>query len=521
MAQARVSSSGAHLSYSTPPSPLSLDGKPHSLEGRVGNQSLEGRVGNPPHARSQQVAGVAEAAELTAELGAMGGDEDMAEEGSSDGGGGLEWRRVVAMLMSDTKHAMHTVDSVMGGQDEQQQQQQHHHQQQQQHHDEMRNQELSYQHVGTHQDQTQLYQHDHKLQDDHEKQHPWQRLENETAQCQHPKWQATPSASSPLKLVIPIPRHHVETRAAATTTAAHVGDAMAGPASSDWLTAHQLQSPCRQLQVSPAATPVFSTPGRDPPLPYDPVEIASDGKPRRVPVRHCERSLQPLKLSLTEARPHDLLGSEQPASEGSWRSKSKRREELTVGSPRAQVMSSGVQMVSPGDGIASPASLTVSPGVRMATSPGLQSPPTILLDDMSARSGRSAPKRRRGQSGSWEARGSSASPGGNRAAVADEERPAVTASPAAPATPFEGPDWLHHLHSGKLQTLPIMLRMETTKDRISLLRQLVAPALTKGDTATVLGEVEQFVRAVYEKLKEISNGHEQHVAFPAKGNAEG
>ncbi|CAI5503858.1 unnamed protein product [Closterium sp. Naga37s-1] len=88
MAQARVSPSAAHFSYSTPPSPLSLDGKPHSLEGRVSN---------PPHA--QQDAGVAEAAELTADLGAMGRDEELAEEGSCEGGGGLEWRRVVAMLM--------------------------------------------------------------------------------------------------------------------------------------------------------------------------------------------------------------------------------------------------------------------------------------------------------------------------------------------------------------------------------------------------------------------------------------
>ncbi|CAI5467295.1 unnamed protein product [Closterium sp. Yama58-4] len=495
MAQARASPSGAHLSYSTPPSPLSLDGLPHSLEGRVSN---------PPHAPTLQGAGVAEAAELTAALGAMGGDEEMAEEGSCEGGRGLEWRRVVAMLMSDTKHAMTTVDSVMGGQGGQDEQQQ---QQQQQHHDEMRNQQLSYQHIGMHQEQTHYYQADNNIHDDHEKQHPGQRLGTDTAQCHHRNWQATPSASSPLKLVIPIPRHHGETRSAANTTAAHVGDG---------LTAHQFQSPCRQLQRSPAATPVFSNPVRDAPLPYDPVEIASDGKPRRVPLRHCERS-QPPRLSLTEARPHDLLGSEQPAPEG-WRSKSKRRAE-TMGSPRVQIPSRGVQMVSPGDGIASPAGLTSSPGVRMATSPGLQSPPTILLDDMSARSGRSATKRRRGHSGSWEARGSSASPGGNRAVVAEEERPAVTASPAATATPFEGPDWLHHLHSGKLQTLPIMLRMETTKDRISLLRQLVAPALTKGDTATVLGEVEQFVRAVYEKLKEISNGHEQHATFPAKENA--
>ncbi|CAI7889194.1 unnamed protein product [Closterium sp. NIES-53] len=501
MAQARVSPSGAHFSYSTPPSPLSLDGKPHSLEGRVSN---------PPHA--QQDAGVAEAAELTADLCTMGGDEEMVEEGNCEGGGGLEWRRVVAMLMSDTKHAMNAVDCVMGGQGGQDEQQQ----QQHQHYDEMRNQQLSHQHV------------DHTLHDDHETQHPWQRLENDTAQCHHRNWQATPSASSPLKLVIPIPRHHGETHSAATTTATHVGDAVAGPASSNGLTPHQLQitpqlqSPCPQHQVYPAPSPVFSNPVGDSPPSYYRPEIGSDGKARRVPLRHCERSLQPLKLSLTEARPHDLLGSEQPASEG-WRSKSKRREELTVGSPRAQVMSPGVQMVSPDDGFTSPTCLTSSPGVRMATSPGLQSPPIILLDDMSAGSGRSAPKRRRGHSGSWEARGSSDSPGAHRAAVAQEERSAgaVSVSPAAAATPFEGPDWLHHLHSGKLQTLPIMLRMETTKDRISLLRQLVAPALTKGDTATVLGEVEQFVRAVYEKLKEISNGHEQHAAFPANENGEG
>eukprot|EP00475_Leptophrys_vorax_P044270 TRINITY_DN8807_c0_g1_i4.p1 TRINITY_DN8807_c0_g1~~TRINITY_DN8807_c0_g1_i4.p1 ORF type:complete len:691 (-),score=6.77 TRINITY_DN8807_c0_g1_i4:508-2580(-) len=84
-------------------------------------------------------------------------------------------------------------------------------------------------------------------------------------------------------------------------------------------------------------------------------------------------------------------------------------------------------------------------------------------------------------------------------------------SPVVAATPssFEGPDWLHQLQSGKLQTLPIMLRMETTKDRISLLRQLVAPSISKGDTATVLGEVERFLKGIYAKLGHLTRAENQ------------
>ncbi|GJP65412.1 hypothetical protein CLOP_g22296 [Closterium sp. NIES-67] len=572
----RASVLAARMTFSNsgPPSPLSLDGKPRSPEDRVSNAPFA-RV---QHGACVAAAAAAPASDLSAEQGGIGGNEDMAEEEMREGGGALEWRRVVAMLMSDTKHAVCAVHGGMCGQGGREEQQQH---------DETRNPPV---YELTHREEA-------RNRDEHDRPHyqhvqqPPQLLENEAAQCHHHVCHADPLASSPLKLVVPMPRF----RCSAVVGTACINDAMGGVSSSNQAAHSQLhatrhlQTPRRQLQVT--YSPLFSTPVALP-LSYDQADFASDtdgattshlisptaphspcGKadfslshstpepvatpesvatapaggqvsawvanagsprayantqfapqpsplqpspmlqpspvlqPRCVPLGNSEPSPELLKLSLTDAGPHELHGAGKPAP-GGWRSKSKRRDELTVASPRVQIASFG-------DGIASPSNQMVSPGGDV-TSPGLQSPPTILLDDVIADSGRGAPKRRRGQCGSWEARADGASPSPRRAVVAEKERGAGTGS-ATPA-PFEGPDWLHHLQSGKLQALPIMLRMETTKDRISLLRQLVAPTLTKGDTATVLGEVEQFVRAVYEKLKEITNGHEQHAAFPANEN---
>eukprot|EP00270_Netrium_digitus_P011210 TRINITY_DN3550_c0_g1_i3.p1 TRINITY_DN3550_c0_g1~~TRINITY_DN3550_c0_g1_i3.p1 ORF type:complete len:703 (-),score=86.70 TRINITY_DN3550_c0_g1_i3:103-2211(-) len=60
----------------------------------------------------------------------------------------------------------------------------------------------------------------------------------------------------------------------------------------------------------------------------------------------------------------------------------------------------------------------------------------------------------------------------------------------------------------------IRLRRDSTNDRIALLRQLVAPDLQKGDTATVLAHTINFLKAAYLEIGRHCNPHSSGVQVP-------